>query len=197
MSGQVGQGAKTIRAQGRVYVNSAASLAAIFTMTPGTVAKWLRHPEAPPKDSKLGYDVEKIREFILAHSDHAGVHRKLGGAGKSGGKKVLTWKDRKDRAGALKAERELSETSGLLVNLKSFDKFCQTTIPETTMQLRRAFESTLPAKLEGQTAARMRQILRTELDKILKRFEGEFQTFGEALKAKARKSDEQIAAGKS
>jgi hypothetical protein len=170
------RGTRTTK-EGRVYAKSLNELAAIFTMTAGTVSKWLHHPQAPEQKPD-GWDVEEVRAFILSKSDHAGVRRKLAGeTGDDAPDKPRSWKDRRDRAAALKAERELAIVDGKLIQTDVFDRFCATTVPEATTQLRRLLESTLPAKLEGQTAARIRQILRAELDKILKKFESEFQSF--------------------
>jgi len=160
------------------YAKNKSLLADALGISYGALDRYLKMRGAPQRHNSKGYPVDTIRQFVELNTNDSRVAQKLedSRASKVNGAiakdEVLptNWKQRKERALALKAEHELKVNAGSFLLWEDFQKFAGEAIVTVTKELRRSFESTLPPQCEGLKGTQIRQKNAHALDRILESF---------------------------
>jgi hypothetical protein len=106
----------------------------------------------------------------------------------------LDYKERIDRARAIKLETEVAIMKGDLIHIDQIDEFFADSIPKVVGEIRRQLENVLPSIIVGMTAGAIRKVFRKHIDKILANFEGrakEFKAEVDKKRAEATTTEEE------
>tara|TARA_Y100000004_G_C8956630_1_gene431146 strand:- start:5306 stop:5890 length:585 start_codon:yes stop_codon:yes gene_type:complete len=157
------------------YAKNKSLLADALGISYGALDRYLKMRGAPQRHNSRGYPIEKVRTFVESNTNDARVAQKLEDGKPSSETSTdavlpTNWKQRKERALALKAEHELKINAGAFLLWEDFQQFTGEAIVTITKELRRAFESTLPPQCEGLKGTQIRQKNAQALDRILESF---------------------------
>jgi len=191
---------------GKIYAKTPSEIAREFSCHPGTIARYLKHKGSPKFTPKRGYDLSEVQEFILKyhkpnHRLVAAMEAVLGNGSDEkptalhdddpAGIKALSYRQRIERARAVKLETEVAIMKSELFYGELFDKWFGDAIPTMLNEIRRQCENVLPAIQEGMNASDIRRTYREHMDKVFARFESRAEEFREQVKTvkqKVRKS---------
>jgi hypothetical protein len=174
---------KYFQNKGTRYATSVQALSEALKVQPRTVRQYALDEDGPlcqkltssesGKEHDQCYDIEAYRQYMLHKATDPRLLKKLSGGAiasaadkPTGGKAKMAWKDRAERARALKIEAQVAVMRAEHVPIQVVADFFAKHVNEFMSDMRALFESDLPARDEGKTAQEIRKLHKAELDLI-------------------------------